>query len=538
MAARLSGGVACSARSPARRRSRSGRAPAIAARFSTSIPAIRASDLGMPRAVVAAQKLRRADVARRRRAPRRRDRAASRCRPATCSAPARRSAAPHAPPRRPARCAGRRAASATCATIGQSMRRPSRRSAPRTPQARRFSAASKASSGIAASAAARGPVSIQTTAEACAAVAVGEGDQGEGPARAVDLGRDVRVRRACGHGEDQRLLAVAPAPRADAERLAQRAVAAVGGDDERARAPGAPSESAASAASVRGVTRSTRTPARSAAPGSSASRATISRRKSQLGRFQPKTSAPISSRLEVRRLADHPLGAAGVGDAHHPERRRLRRQPLPEAGALEKLHGRLQEGGAAQVRALGLGRGHRRHRIDAEDREAGAGEGGGGGQPRHAAARHQHVDRDPLHAGEPRSGDAREEARKVLGLVMHVRVRRPGPTSTVRTPSPCGTARLRASSSNIAARRGVEPVQREDRGEGRRLAASARSARPRSRRARRSSPRGRRRAVTRRACSREPLVKTSLRPGSRPIAAASAGAAATAERSMSCTSAR
>ena len=39
------------------------------------------------------------------------------------------------------------------------------------------------------------------------------------------------------------------------------------------------------------------------------------------------------ARLEVGGLADHPLGAAGVGDAHHPERRRLRRQPLPEAGA-------------------------------------------------------------------------------------------------------------------------------------------------------------------------------------------------------------
>ena len=43
IAARRSGARPCSALSPARRRSRSGRAPAIAARFSTSIPAIRSS---------------------------------------------------------------------------------------------------------------------------------------------------------------------------------------------------------------------------------------------------------------------------------------------------------------------------------------------------------------------------------------------------------------------------------------------------------------------------------------------------------------
>ena len=71
--------------------------------------------------------------------------------------------------------------SAIWATIGQSIRRPARRSWPSTPQARRFSAASNASSGIAASSAARGPASIQTTAEACAPSRSASGTRVNGP---------------------------------------------------------------------------------------------------------------------------------------------------------------------------------------------------------------------------------------------------------------------------------------------------------------------------------------------------------------------
>ena len=67
------------------------------------------------------------------------------------------------------------------AMIGQSMRRPERRRSPSTPQARRFSAAVKASSGMAASSAARGPVSIQTTAEACLPSRSSRGTRVNGP---------------------------------------------------------------------------------------------------------------------------------------------------------------------------------------------------------------------------------------------------------------------------------------------------------------------------------------------------------------------
>ena len=89
--------------------------------------------------------------------------------------------------------------SATCATIGQSRRALASRSAPEHAAAARVQRRLELRGvGIAASAAARGPASIQTTAEAVRAVAVGQRHQRERPARAVDLGRDALVRQRRG----------------------------------------------------------------------------------------------------------------------------------------------------------------------------------------------------------------------------------------------------------------------------------------------------------------------------------------------------
>ena len=54
------------------------------------------------------------------------------------------------------------------------------------------------------------------------AIAVGEGDEGEGAAGAVDLGRDVAVRDRVGDGEGERLLAIAHGSHGDFQRLAHR----------------------------------------------------------------------------------------------------------------------------------------------------------------------------------------------------------------------------------------------------------------------------------------------------------------------------
>ncbi len=71
--------------------------------------------------------------------------------------------------------------SATWVTIGQRFRGLARRIAPRSPQARSASAASKSASGIAAREAALGPSSIHTTADRCPSGPSGSGTSVNGP---------------------------------------------------------------------------------------------------------------------------------------------------------------------------------------------------------------------------------------------------------------------------------------------------------------------------------------------------------------------
>ena len=308
-------------------------------------------------------------------------------------------------------------------------------------------------------------VSIQTTAECGAPSRSGSGTRVNGPPERWISVETPSCGSVVGDGEDQRLLAVAPAPRADPEprRTAlSRPSAAITSARPR---PAPPPDSATIAPAVRGVTRSTRTPARSSADGSSASRATISRRSSQFGRFQPKISAPVSSATKSAVARTPALGAAGVDDAHDPERRGVGREPRPEAGAVEQRQRRHQEGGRAQVRALGLGRG----RPAAPDRRRARGTRRWRRRPRRSARRRRRrrPARRPRRARSRRRARGRRRGRRSGGGRADGCAA--GPTSTVRIPSRCGTSRLRWSSSNIAARGGVEPVEREDRGEGRRL---------------------------------------------------------------------
>jgi hypothetical protein len=235
-------------------------------------------------------------------------------------------------------------------------------------------------------------------------VAIGQRHQREGPAGAVDLGRDAFVRQGMGHGEDHRLLPVAPAPRADADRLAHRAVAPVRGHQQL---------------------RPHLSPAL-AVPGQLHDHLAAARRHplDPRRRDQPRVRQPVQlrhhlapqqpvrqivaeglgpdlGRVEIRHLADRLLRPPGIGQPHHPQGRRMRLQPVPQPGPAQQLDRGLQEGGRAQVRALRLDLGHRRHRIDADRVEPLRREGRGRRQPGDPAARHQDVRLDAFH--EPQS---------------------------------------------------------------------------------------------------------------------------------------
>jgi hypothetical protein len=161
-----------------------------------------------------------------------------------------------------------------------------------------------------------GARSIQTTAEAGLPVAVGQRHQREGPAGAVDLGRDIAMRQGMGDGEGQRLLPVAEGARTDPQRLRAPANCARRRRQQPRAKPGAVAQGDQRLGS-RVSSRAKPTPGRKLDARQLASRATISRRRSQLGRFQPKGCVGNVGGVEIMGDARFGLRAAGIDDAHH-----------------------------------------------------------------------------------------------------------------------------------------------------------------------------------------------------------------------------
>jgi hypothetical protein len=95
---------------------------------------------------------------------------------------------------------------------------------------------------------------------------------------------------------------------------------------------------------------------------------------------------------EIAGGADLGRPAGGVDGAQHLERRGVGGERVPEARAVEEVAGGLEEGGRAQVGAVGLGRVHRRRGVGEKHGEARLPEGRRRGQPRDAAARDEDVD--------------------------------------------------------------------------------------------------------------------------------------------------
>ena len=269
----------------------------------------------MARPVVARQQLRRPDVAA---AVPRRDAEVEQGRDVargSCSAPAPRSAARHAPPPRPAPPAARRAgprpaprsarsAAGSPAAAARARRRPGRSAPRRTPRPAAPPASPR-----------RRPGFHPDDRRGCGDPSrSGSGTSVNGPPE-----RWISVETpSCGsgvrHREDQRLLPVAPAPRPDPERLAHEAVAPVRRDHQprpdlgpvRQRAP-SPRSCAASARSTprrreQPPVRQTRRDARPSR-GAAASSAGCSRtppRRSRPPRNRPSRGSPALARPHRR----------------------------------------------------------------------------------------------------------------------------------------------------------------------------------------------------------------------------------------------
>ena len=223
-----------------------------------------------------------------------------------------------------------------------------------------------------------------------APVAIGQGHEGEGPARAVDLGRDILVRDRVRDGKGQSLLTVAQGGRADAHRLADGAGAAIGADHQFRRDPAAVGQGHAGLGLAGEKLRR-----------AGAGAEIDSRQGCQMGRHlapqKPVGQVPAKGQVRdvggIEIMGDAGFGnlAARIDDAHDLKRHGMGRKPVPEARAFEKLARGLQKGGCAQVRSLGCGIGHGGRRVGADDREPRLPEGRSGGQTGDAAAGNEDV---------------------------------------------------------------------------------------------------------------------------------------------------
>ena len=222
------------------------------------------------------------------------------------------------------------------------------------------------------------------------AVAVGQGDEGEGAALAVDLGRDIAVGQVMRHRKGQRLLAVTGGFRTDPEGFAHRGVAAVGADHQSGgdlRPVGEGDEGLGLAGQHPGE----------AGAGAEADVRQFRNAGDHLAAEEPVRQVPAEGcvgdvgGVEIPGEAGFGFGAARVDDPHDLQGCGMRFQPRPEARGFQHGDRGLQEGGGAQVGPFGLALGDGGGRVDADHPEPGRAKRAGGGQARDAAAGDQNV---------------------------------------------------------------------------------------------------------------------------------------------------
>ena len=231
-------------------------------------------------------------------------------------------------------------------------------------------------------------------------VAVGQRHQGEGAAGAVNLGRDILMRDRVGHGKGQRLLPVARGPHVDAQGLADGGIAPVCGDDHAGGHAGAVGQG------HQGFRLARQQPGGGKA-GTKIDIRQFRQTRDHFAAQQPVRQVPAEGlvgnvgSIEILDQARLGLGAACVDDPHHLQRGGKGFQPGPQARVLQDRDRRLQEGGCAQIGAVGIAICDRRFRVNAEHRKAGRPEGGSGGQPGNTAAGNQDIGGDPGHVASP-----------------------------------------------------------------------------------------------------------------------------------------
>ena len=165
-------------------------------------------------------------------------------------------------------------------------------------------------------------------------------------------------------GEDQRLLAIAPAAVADAGKAAERRAAPVGGDDQ----------AGSQRAAVREPDQTRVEAGQEAVDGGASAQADVRHRRQPVEQRAARGAVRhVPAEEAVAGLLPGKVGggarpahpAAGVDDAHDAERRAGLLHGLPGAGAGQRADGRLQEGSGAQVAAARRASASiRRRRVD------------------------------------------------------------------------------------------------------------------------------------------------------------------------------
>ena len=132
----------------------------------------------------------------------------------------------------------------------------------------------------------------------------------------------------------------------------------------------------------------------------------------QLAAQQPVGQVPAKGRIpdlggvEIRR---HRRLGPGIDDAHHLQRRGMRRQTRPKPGLIQQVARRLQKRGGAQIGARVGGRGYRRGRIDADHVKPRRTEHRRCTQPGHAATGNQDIGLSVFHANDIGGGQGAEK---------------------------------------------------------------------------------------------------------------------------------
>ena len=186
------------------------------------------------------------------------------------------------------------------------------------------------------------------------ALTVGQGDEGERAAGAVDFCRYVLMRDFVGDGEGQGLLAVAHCSDRNIQGSSDGRIAAVGSDDEFCGDAGVGEGDQGFAV--------TRRYGGCSHAGAEADIGEFSKAGDQLAAQQPVWQVPAKrlvrdvGGVEVLDLAGFLGNTACVDDAHDLQGYRMGFEAVPQAGLLQHFAGRLQEGGCAQIGAAGLGK--------------------------------------------------------------------------------------------------------------------------------------------------------------------------------------